>query len=118
MGFTKGTLKYPQKESLIENKPTNAETTYGRIMSQVKYTNLRTISMVYRIIGYTVLIFGIIALIFLLSSPLIAFGTLLVCIIISVSLFALSESIMVLIDIEENTRASAAIALQKSEQEN
>lgn len=99
MNFSKGTAKVPFSEGVpIQDISSQS------IKPLMKYPNLRLISSVYKIIGWIVLIFGIIALAILIPIPILAIGIFLACLIVFVTLLALSESIMVLIDIEENTR--------------
>ena len=73
-----------------------------------RYTALKTIIGLIYILGYIVLVFGIIAMIFLFAKEqiLIGFVSLVVSIIIALPLLAFSNLIYVFIDIEYNTRKS------------
>ncbi len=71
-----------------------------------RYTALKTISGLISILGYIVILIGIIGIFYLSNEnqTLIGFTTLVVCVIISLTLLAFSNLISVFIDIEQNTR--------------
>jgi len=71
-----------------------------------KYTALKTISGLISLLGYIVIVIGIVGLFYLASEDktLLGFTTLVVSVIISLPLLAFSNLISVFIDIEKNTR--------------
>jgi magnesium-transporting ATPase (P-type) len=75
------------------------------VVPDKKYPALRTISEIYKIFGWVLIIATIIiALVFLKVSGIFAMITIIVGALIVLGVFAVAESIMVFIDIEKNTR--------------
>ena len=77
---------------------------------------MKTISTLISILGYIVIIIGIVGLFYLANEnqTLMGFTTLVVSLIISIPLLAFSNLISVFIDIEQNTRKTRELLKETS----
>jgi hypothetical protein len=91
-----------------------------------RYPALRTISLLFKICGYFIFILTIIALVLQakeqFSNTLTIIGTIAIGLMSGLTLLAISEGIIVLVDIEENTRKSrrnskAQLAIMQQQQQ-
>jgi hypothetical protein len=93
-----------QQTDLTENDASSNKNTIS-YKNDRKYPALRTISDIYKIFGFVVIMFTVIIAIILVNF---SFGFSLIAIVVGalivISAFAISEAIKVFIDIEENTR--------------
>lgn len=107
---TKSKIKFSEEEineiSIDKNKDSEP----------ARYTGLKTISTLISILGYIVIIIGIVGLFYLANEnqTLMGFTTLVVSLIISIPLLAFSNLISVFIDIEQNTRKTRELLKETS----
>lgn len=88
----------------------------GKDSEPGRYTALKTISGLISILGYILIIIGVIGLFYFVNEnqTLSGFITLVVSVIISLPLLAFSNLISVLIDIEQNTRKTRDMVKNKN----
>lgn len=102
MAITKGEAKISPHEGMPFQNPK---------YPGFKYPTLRVVRWIFKIVGWIVLMFGLISVASLYKDQeLAAIGTFLVSLVTFLIMLAISEAIKVLVDIEENTRMTSFYA--------
>lgn len=109
-------LKIKSKIKFSEEEINEISIDKDKDSEPARYTGLKTISTLISILGYIVIIIGIVGLFYLANEnqTLMGFTTLVVSLIISIPLLAFSNLISVFIDIEQNTRKTRELLKETS----